>query len=327
MKDHFKREINYLRISVTDKCNLRCVYCMPKDGVELLEHQDILSIEDILRVVRTGVQLGIRKIRLTGGEPLVRKGIVDLISQISAIPEIDDLALTTNGILLPAMAKDLKKAGLKRINISLDTLIPERFASVTRNGKFEDAWAGINAALTHGFKPIKLNTVAMRGFNDDELVDLARLTLKLPLHLRFIEVMPIGETEEWSTEKHIPTAEILELLKTNLGVLKPAGKVIGSGPASYYKIPGAKGTIGFIGAISNHFCANCNRLRLTCEGKLRPCLHSPIEVDMGEALRRKASDKELVRIFQEVIQRKPEQHNMAEEGWGENSRFMSQIGG
>lgn len=327
MKDQFKRDINYLRVSVTDRCNLRCVYCMPEDGVAITDHDAILSFEEILRVIKAGVKVGISKIRLTGGEPLVRKGIIDLVRDISSIPEIDDVALTTNGILLPQMAKELKDAGLNRINISLDTLNAERFEQVTRIGKLGEVWAGINAAIKEGFNPIKLNTVIMRGFNDDEIVDLARMTKDLPLHLRFIEIMPIGSTEEWSMEKHVSTREIFDILYKELGILKGVPKMVGNGPAKYYKIPGSKGTIGFIGAISQHFCDNCNRLRLTSEGKLRPCLQSPVEIDIKNALRNEASDIELVRIFRDVVIQKPQKHTMVEDGWGENNRGMSQIGG
>lgn len=327
MKDQFKREINYLRISVTDRCNLRCVYCMPEEGVEITEHDAILSFEEIMRVIKTGVKMGIKKIRLTGGEPLIRKGIEKLISQISAIPEIDDLALTTNGILLPQMALKLKKAGLKRVNISLDTLKPERFAQVTRTGKLGDVWLGINSAIKAGFGPIKINSVIMRGFNDDEIIDLARMTTDMPLHIRFIEIMPIGATGGWSVEKHVSTEEIFNTIKSKWSDLQPVKKMVGNGPAKYYKIPGAKGSIGFIGAISKHFCDDCNRLRLTSEGKLRPCLQSPVEIDIKSALRREAKDEELAQIFQEVLRNKPQKHTMVEEGWGENNRSMSQIGG
>lgn len=327
MRDQFKREINYLRVSVTDRCNLRCVYCMPENGVEMADHNAILSYEEILRIIKAGVRMGIRKIRLTGGEPLVRKDIIDLVKEIAGIPEIDDLALTTNGILLPQMAAELKNAGLRRVNISLDTLKSDRFEQVTRIGKLGDVWAGINTAVKVGFKPIKINTVVMRGFNDDEIVDLARMTTELPLHLRFIEVMPIGDTENWAAEKHVSTNEIFEIVNKELGILKPVKKVIGNGPAKYYQIPGAKGTIGFIGAISKHFCDECNRLRLTSEGKLRPCLQSPVEVDIKEMLRKGATDEELEKIFEDVVLKKPQKHTMVEDGWGENQRKMSQIGG
>lgn len=327
MQDQFQREINYLRVSVTDRCNLRCVYCMPEDGVEVADHTSILSYEEIIKVIKAGVKRGIRKIRLTGGEPLVRKDIIDLVRAISAIPEIDDLALTTNGILLPKMAMDLKEAGLNRVNISLDTLRSERFQQVTRIGKIGDVWAGINAAIKAGYKTIKINTVIMRGFNDDEIIDLAQMTTDLPLHLRYIEVMPIGDTQDWASKKHVSTQEIFEILNKNFAALKPAKKVEGNGPAKYYQVPGAKGTIGFIGAISNHFCKDCNRLRLTAEGMLRPCLQSPIEVDIRGVLRKGATEDELLKVFDEVVAKKPQKHTMIEDGWGDNHRKMSQIGG
>jgi len=336
MRDEFARDINYLRISVTDRCNLRCVYCMPPEGVALAERDRILRNEEFLAVIRAAVKTGIRKIRLTGGEPLVRKGIVDLVREIGNIPAIDDIALTTNGILLPQFAYPLKKAGLKRVNISLDTLKPERFREITRNGDLGQVWAGVRAARRVGLKPIKLNVVVMRGFNDDEIMDFVDLTKKLPLHVRFIELMPIGASDEWAAGKMITVPEIRSIITAggvSLEPVKPvaangpAQPVVGNGPAKYFRVSGAIGTVGFISAISDHFCGNCNRLRLTSEGQLRPCLQSPAEVDLRTPLRAGLSEDELAALINRAVAIKPEKHTMVTHGWHENTRTMSQIGG
>ncbi|MHB9094650.1 MAG: GTP 3',8-cyclase MoaA [Eubacteriales bacterium] len=326
MNDAFQRNINYLRISVTDKCNLRCVYCMPEEGIELTAHEEVLRLEEILQVIRSAVIVGIRKIRFTGGEPLVRKGITDLIEMVDKIPEIDDIALTTNGILLPEMATGLKKAGLKRVNISLDTLSPEKFAHITRGGRLGRVWQGVEAARDAGFDPVKINTVAIRGFNDDEIQDFIGLTLKMPLHIRFIELMPIGASKLTARGDYISTAELLEKVSSKWHIV-PEKEVAGAGPAKYYRIPGAPGTIGFISPISNHFCSNCNRLRLTAEGYLRPCLQSPREIDLKTPLRSGASELELSNIIRLAINSKPEKHDLEQSGWDGNSRVMTQIGG
>ncbi|GAB4262020.1 GTP 3',8-cyclase MoaA [Thermincola ferriacetica] len=326
MLDNFAREINYLRVSVTDRCNYRCVYCMPAEGVPMHCRDEILSLEEILKVIKSSTKLGIRKIRLTGGEPLVRKGIINLVQGIARIPQIDDIALTTNGALLPAYATALKEAGLKRVNISLDTLKPDRFRQITRVGRLRDVWAGIEAAWEEGFEPVKINTVVIRGFNDDELLDFVNLTKKLPLHIRFIELMPIGVSDKFPADKFISVRQIKAKISQyeNLEVAK---KLAGNGPARYYKIPGAAGSIGFISALSDHFCGQCNRLRLTSEGKLRPCLHSPQEVDLKASLRLGLSEEELAEIMRQAVLSKPEGHTMNARGWGDNNRTMSQIGG
>jgi cyclic pyranopterin phosphate synthase len=326
MHDSFQRNINYLRISVTDKCNLRCVYCMPEQGVELTHHGDILRLEEIALVVKSAVISGIRKVRFTGGEPLVRKGIIDLIGMVHEIPEIDDIALTTNGVLLPEMALSLKKAGLNRVNISLDTLSAEKFSIITRGGDLSQVWRGISSALEAGLAPVKINTVAMKGFNDDEIDDFVDLTGKYPLHIRFIELMPIGASEAWAAGKYISTAELMETI-CNKHNLLPVKEVAGCGPARYYRVPGAPGTIGFISPISDHFCAACNRLRLTSEGQLRPCLQSPSEYDLRTPLRAGATPKELAVLIQKVIDSKPEKHDLTKSGWEGNKRVMTQIGG
>ncbi|SFQ99668.1 GTP 3',8-cyclase MoaA [Desulfoscipio geothermicus] len=326
MQDRFQRQIQYLRISVTDRCNLRCVYCMPAEGVRSIPHNEILTMEEIAAIVEAGVQVGIKKVRLTGGEPLVRRGILDLVKNLSRIPEIDDIAITTNGILLAEMAADLKAAGVNRVNISLDTLRAGRFKRITRGGCLDTVRRGINAALETGLNPVKINTVAIRGFNDDELLSLARLTLDHPLHIRFIELMPIGTADGWDRARFISSAEVRELITGALGTLEDVKNVRGNGPARYSRLPGGRGTIGFISAVSNHFCTRCNRLRLTATGQLRPCLFNHREMDLKEPLRAGAGREELVRVFHEAILSKPNGHDLAV-NWQEDDRIMSQIGG
>ncbi|WP_027365390.1 GTP 3',8-cyclase MoaA [Desulfotruncus alcoholivorax] len=326
MQDQFRRPINYLRISVTDRCNLRCIYCMPPEGVKSIKHEEILSIEEIIKAVKAGVRIGIKKIRLTGGEPLVRGGIIDLVGSLNNIPEIDDIAITTNGILLGEMVGTLKRAGLNRVNISLDTMKPERFKRITRGGNLDLVWKGINAALNAELEPVKINTVAIRGFNDDELVDLARLTLDHPLHIRFIELMPIGSSQAWARGKFIASSEVKEKIEGALGNLIAEKTIHGNGPALYTRLPGARGTIGFISAVSNHFCAGCNRLRLTSTGQLRPCLFNHREIELKQALRSGAGLEELTEIFRKAIVSKPVGHDL-DKAWQEDDRVMSQIGG
>jgi len=326
MEDSFQRSINYLRLSITDRCNLRCTYCMPEQGVQLQPHQEILRLEEILRLVRVAAGLGVSKVRLTGGEPLVRKGVVSLIARIARVKGIDDVAMTTNGVLLPRMAEQLKAAGLKRVNISLDTLNPQKFHQVTRVGDFRSAWSGIEAALAVGFNPVKLNVVVIRHFNDDEILSFLRLTYDYPLHVRFIELMPIGASDEWAGASLVPYTEIKALIEKHVE-LTPSKAVSGSGPARYFTLPGAKGTVGFISPISSHFCGHCNRMRLTAEGKLRPCLHNSFEVDLRAPLRQGATDSELEQVFKEAIGHKPEHHTLPETGWANQKRAMVQIGG
>lgn len=326
MHDAFQRDIDYLRISVTDRCNLRCIYCMPAEGVELSSCDEILRLEEIVKVIRSAVTLGIKKVRFTGGEPLVRKGIIDLIKQTREMPEIKDISLTTNGILLPEMAKDLKNAGLNRVNISLDTLSPQKFEDITRCGQFSKVWLGIEAATDAGLGPVKLNTVVIRGLNDDEIFDFADLTTKMPIHVRFIELMPIGTSQFAARDAYISSDELLQMIKSRRELV-PEDKIMGSGPAKYFRIPGAPGTVGFISPISSHFCGSCNRVRLTAEGQLRPCLQSPKEIDLRVPLRSGASEQELADIIQLAINNKPEKHDLAQTGWEGNKRVMNQIGG
>jgi len=326
VQDTFKRDINYLRISVTDRCNLRCVYCMPPEGVKHVPHSEILTIEEIEALVRAAAGVGIRKVRLTGGEPLVRKGLTTLVESLAAVDNIDDIAITTNGVLLEQLGPQLKEAGLKRVNISLDTLNPKRFREITRLGRLEDVKRGIETALRLDLHPVKINTVVVRGINDDEILDLARLALDYPLHIRYIELMPIGESDSWAENRFVGAGEISARIEGGLGKLQPVNKPVGNGPAKYYRLPGASGTVGFITAISNHFCSTCNRLRLTATGSLRPCLYSDRELDVKSPLRSGASSLELSKLFAQAARMKPDRHNMAG-GWKDKMKLMSQIGG
>lgn len=333
MKDSHGRVIDYLRISITDRCNFRCIYCMPEEGVRQMTHDDILRIEEIERFVRIAAAEGIRSVRLTGGEPLVRKGVTTLVEGIARIPGIENVSLTTNGVLLPQMVDDLKRAGLSRVNISLDTLDAAQFRTVTRCGNLEDTLAGIEAALSAGLAPVKVNAVSVRSLNQDFLA-FARLSVERPLHMRFIEYMPVGTSSGvdgcgWGRGDVIPSEELLGIIngrarEAGLPELVPAGgdRPIGWGPARYYEFPGAKGTVGFISPLSRHFCGECNRLRLTADGKIRPCLFSDEEYDVRSALRA-GDDAEVTRIFRQALDAKPDEHH---DKVG-TERNMSQIGG
>jgi cyclic pyranopterin phosphate synthase len=328
--DAYDRPISYLRISVTDRCNLRCIYCMPEEGVAWRPHQGVLRYEEIETIVRAAAELGISKVRLTGGEPLVRLGIADLVDMIAQIPGIDDLAMTTNGVLLARYAKPLADAGLHRVNISLDTLDPERFRRITRCGELADVLEGITAARDVGLDPIKINTVVIRGMNDDEVVDLAAKTLEAGWwNIRFIELMPVGNgelmTEAWE-ERVVTADEIRAQIEQSFGPLQPAKMETGSGPARYFRLPGGKGTLGFITPVSEHFCYRCNRLRLTADGQLRPCLLSDREIDLRSPLRRGADADEIKALIVEGINAKPMRHHLGEHVHPAG-RVMSEIGG
>ncbi len=327
--DAYNRPISYLRISVTDRCNLRCIYCMPPEGVPWRPHGDILRFEEIETIVRAAAGLGISKVRLTGGEPLVRLGITELVRNIARVPGIDDLAMTTNGTLLSRYATALAEAGLRRVNISLDTLRQERFRRITRLGRLQDVLDGMEAAQRAGLEPIKVNIVAIRGVNDDEVVDFGRRTLEAGWNVRFIEVMPVGSRQlvdqRWR-EKVITSAEIQLKIEAALGPLEPAKVSAGNGPAKYYRFPGAQGTLGFINAVSEHFCYRCNRLRLTADGQLRLCLLSDQEIDLRTSLRQGAEVAEIEALLLEGIKSKPLKHRLDEHKRPEN-RAMSEIGG
>jgi len=325
-QDDFGRAINYLRVSVTDRCNLRCVYCMPKEGIEKQPHTEILRYEELALVVRAAAEMGITKIRLTGGEPLARLGLPDFVRMIARIPGIDDISMTTNGTLLARHAQALAEAGLHRVNISLDTLRPERFQLITRRGHLDDVWAGAEAARAYGLTPIKFNMVVIHGLNDDEIVDFARRTRSHGWHVRFIELMPIGANVSWASSGSVSIPEMRARIEHEVGPLIAVHGPTGNGPARYYQLPDAKGTIGFIGALSDHFCGTCNRLRLTADGHLRPCLLSDYEIDLRPALR-EGMDLEAVKaVLAQAIHSKPGRHHLAEIR-PPHERTMAQIGG
>ncbi len=311
LKDKQGRKHDYLRISVTDRCNLRCVYCMGDDGIEQTSHEAILSYEDILKVVTAGAELGISKIRITGGEPLVRKDLVQLIEMIAAVPGVTDLAMTTNGTLLSRYAEALKRAGLNRVNISLDTLQADKYQIITRCGKLEDAMKGIEYALQYGLEPVKLNTVLMKGINDDEVVDFLQLAREKPLHIRFIEYMQIGDHDRGYSSHYLPLSFVEKAAEKAGLPLTPVPLPGGAGPAESYSIPGGKGTIGLIHPISKHFCDSCNRLRLTAEGSLKACLYWQDEKPVHTVLHDKAALQDLIK---EVLGGKPVEHQMAADG-------------
>lgn len=319
MRDNYGRNINYLRISVTDRCNLRCVYCMPEQGVESLRHEEILRFEDTLKIVKVASGLGINKIRYTGGEPLVMKDIDKLIYETSKLKGIDDIAITTNGILLSDMATDLKKAGLKRVNISLDTLNSEKYKSITRIGDLGEVLKSIEKCLSIGLKPVKINTVLIRGVNDTEFVDFLNLTRELPIEIRFIELMPIGEGIKIYEKGKISFMEILEQ-HTELIAIETEK----SSTAELYKLPEAKGKIGFISPVSCKFCSDCNKIRLTSTGTIKPCLHSKEEINLREYLR---DEVMLNAAIKSAILNKPLEHHLEEERASRSMKVMSQIGG
>lgn len=324
--DPFHRRINYLRISVTDRCNLRCRYCMPEEGLSLIPHEKILTYEEILRLVRVFVSEGISKIRITGGEPLVRKGIVGFVANLSKIEGIKDLSITTNGILLKDFAKELKRAGLNRVNISLDTLQKDRFSQITRRDGFEQVWEGIQEALNVNLAPIKLNMVAIRGMNDDEIESFAQLTFHLPLTVRYIEYMPSGNGEEWREGRIITIKEIKARLERMAPLLSVPSDPL-DGPARRFQFKEAIGEIGLIGPVSDHICGNCNRLRLTPDGKIRTCLFSDEEIDVREYLRNGAGDEELRERLLDALRTKPEKHQINTHQFKKCQRNMSAIGG
>lgn len=326
--DPFGRPITYLRISLTDRCNLRCVYCMPKDGLQWQPRADQLSVDEIVRVVETAAQGGVKRVRLTGGEPLIHPHIVEIARRIASIKNIEEVSLTTNAVLLERLAQPLADAGLNRVNISLDSLNADKFKRITRGGDLNRVWRGIAAAEHAHLSPLKINTVIVRGLNADVLPALARLTMEHDWHIRFIEVMPIGNTQDWGEGFPAPSERYVSVqeMKSQLATfdLRPSTSPNGNGPARTYRIPNALGTIGFISPLGEHFCQNCNRLRLTSDGKLRSCLVIPAEVSLRDAVR---SGKPLEKYFEQAIAQKPEHHNMLIATPADSQRGMSQIGG
>lgn len=312
LKDSFGREINYLRISLTDRCNLRCVYCLPKEGVKLLSSSEIMSYEEIFRFVNILSGLGVNKVRLTGGEPLLRSGVIDFIKDIKTIAGIKDLGLTTNGIIFQKKIRDLYEAGLRRVNISVNTLKKEKYLRITgsRNNNFDKIFKGINEALDMKMNPVKLNVVALKGINDDEILDFAKLSKDKDLHIRFIEFMPIKEREIGWHDSYISVKTIKLIIEDKYGKLIPVKNAHGGSPAEYFKLKDSKGSLGFISPVSLCFCEQCNRLRLTSDGKLRLCLFSDTELDLKNMIRNGASDKEIVALIKEAVLKKPKEHNL-----------------
>ncbi|WP_298438919.1 GTP 3',8-cyclase MoaA [Geobacter sp.] len=322
--DSFGRRINYLRLSVTDRCNLRCRYCMPAQGVEKLTHGDILSYEELFRIARAAVAIGVEKIRVTGGEPLVRKGIVPFLARLAALPGLRQLVLTTNGLLLPEMAAELRRAGVQRLNISLDSLKPDTFRAITRTGDVTRVLAGIDAALAAGFPPPKINMVVMRGVNDDEVVEFARLTLEHPYTVRYIEYMPATREENWQ-RLCIPAGEILDRIAAVYG-LEPVEKGTMAGPSRDYRIRGATGTIGVISAVSGHFCSECNRIRITATGMAKSCLFSDEGLDLKPFLGA-VDQTPLEDALRRLVGCKPERHGMDAEKAEHKAFSMAKVGG
>lgn len=326
MHDGFGRRIEYLRISVTDKCNLRCVYCMPEEGLPWLRREQILTYEEIAGIVRVMAGMGLRRVRLTGGEPLVRRDLPALVELLASVPGIDDIALSTNAVLLAPMAAELRAAGIGRVNVSLDSLRSDRVDAIARrSGSYDRIMEGLHAAEQVGFQPIKINVVVMRGRNDDELADFARITLERPWHIRFIEVMPVGENLGISAGEYVPSFEMLERVR-RIGELRPVPGPGGNGPAAYFQFPGAPGTVGVITPMSHNYCERCNRMRLTADGQLRPCLFGEIQTDLRGPLRRGDALEPLIR---HTLSIKPERHLLVQ---GQSSGSggllaLSQVGG
>ncbi|HEX6292442.1 MAG TPA: GTP 3',8-cyclase MoaA [Herpetosiphonaceae bacterium] len=323
--DSFKRRINYLRISLTDRCNFRCLYCMPEHGAHFAPRDQLLTDAELVRVVGAAASVGFEKIRLTGGEPTLRRNIIEIMRGIGATPGIREISMTTNGLRLAEMAEPLREAGLTRVNISIDSLKPEKFRQMTRGGDFARVWAGIEAAERVGFQPMKLNAVVVRGLNDDEVADIARLTVDRPWQLRFIEMMPLAGVGDLAEQSVVPTREIIARLERVYGPLEFVGW-FGSDPARTYRIPGAQGTLGFISSITEPFCSTCNRMRLTADGKLHLCLLRDNELDLRAALRNGASDKDLAALIRQAVWLKPWGHGLPE-GVKPTLRGMSELGG
>ena len=326
MQDGFGRRVEYLRISVTDKCNLRCVYCMPEEGLPWLPRNHLLSYEEIAEVVRVMAGMGLKRLRITGGEPLIRRDLPTLVRALSAIPGIDDIAISTNAVLLAEQAVALREAGANRLNVSLDSLRPERIDAISRRaGSAEKIFAGMEAAERAGFAPIKVNCVVMRSMNADEVADFAELTRTRPWHIRVIELMPTGENTDLSRDDYVSSDEVLERIRA-IGELAPVAGPAGNGPATYFSFPGAAGTIGVITPMSHNYCDRCNRMRLTADGQLRPCLFGSLQTNLRDALRR---GEDVARLVRDTLRVKPERHHLVQ-GSAEGSgglAALSEVGG
>lgn len=317
MIDNYNRQINYLRVSVTDKCNLRCRYCMPEEGVPHREHKDMMTVDETFMAIKAAAELGISKIRITGGEPLVKRGIINLCREVAEIPGINEVCMTTNGILLPQMAEDLRAAGVDRLNISLDTLDPEKFHYITRVGNLQDVLDGMKAAEEVGFENTKINCVLMGGFNDDEIEDFVNLTREKPIEVRFIELMPIGGGIDFDKQQFVSCEEVLRRVPE----LEPMN--LEDGVAKLYKIPGAPGRVGLIRPISCEFCEGCNKIRLTADGKIKPCLHSDQEIPLKGLMQ-----EEMTEALRKSILDKPERREALDaDNPSQAGRDMNQIGG
>lgn len=326
LSDQFNRPITYLRISVTDKCNLRCVYCMPESGLPWLPKSEILSYEEIGQIVRAAASAGVRSVRLSGGEPLIRRDLHRLVSAINAIDGIEDISLSTNGLLLADQIDELVSAGLRRVNVSLDTLRPERFEQIARRPGLDRVLAGINAAIARGLTPVKINVVVMRGQNDDEIADLAEWTKRQPVYARFIEVMPVHENLGVQRDSYVSSDEILERVRA-IGNLQPAIGPGGNGPARYFAFDGAPGAVGVISPLSHDYCERCNRVRLTADGRLRLCLFGDQDIDLRAPVRSGASTGDLVEILRSAMLIKPERHHLRLGETSSRMRAFSEIGG
>jgi cyclic pyranopterin phosphate synthase len=326
--DGFGRSINYLRISLTDRCNLRCRYCMPTHGLSFVDDAELLTAAEIEMVCRAAAEVGFRKFRLTGGEPTLRRDVVDIVQRIAAVPGCADLAMTTNGIRLPALAAPLKAAGLRRVNIHIDTLSEERLARLMRWGTLADLWAGVAAAEEAGLVPIKLNAVVARGFNDEDVVPLAELTLANDWHVRFIELMPLGTGEEaqFSIDRYVPNPEVAARIEAALGPLVPLSNADPSDEAQNFRLPGARGTVGFISPVSAPYCGTCNRLRLTADGKFHLCLLHDDEVDVRAELRTGGGEAGVRSLLARAVAAKPTGHDLVH-GVHTRQRRMHAIGG
>ena len=309
MIDQFGRTVRYLRVSVTDKCNLRCVYCMPLEGLDWLKREEILTYEEIAEVVRTMAGMGLERVRITGGEPLIRRDLSDLVKMIADVPEIEDLSLSTNAVLLADQAEALKQAGVQRLNISLDSLQADRVDAISRRpGSYSKIMEGLDAAEEVGFAPLKINVVLIRGQNDDEIEDFARITRERPWHIRFIELMPTGANLDLSANSFVSCADALRRVR-KIEQLEPVDGPFGNGPATYYRFPGAPGTVGVITPMSHNYCDRCNRMRLTASGQLRPCLFGDIETNLRDPLR---AGQDLRPLIEETLRIKPERHYLSQ---------------
>jgi cyclic pyranopterin phosphate synthase len=324
VKDGFGRSIEYLRVSVTDRCNFRCVYCMPERGLDWIQRDDILTADEIHAVVEQLAPMGLRRIRITGGEPTLRRDLCDIVSRIRSVDGVEDIALSTNGVRLEAMATELRAAGMTRVNVSVDSLRPERIAAIARRDLKLDPVRVIRAAIDAGFDPVKVNTVVVRGVNDDEIGDLALLTRAFPVHIRFIELMPVGDMSDSGFDRVVPSDEVLARASEALGELLPdVGPALGNGPARYYRSLGAPGTIGVITPMTHSYCDSCNRVRLTADGRLRTCLFGDHEVDLRTPLR---ANMPLAPLVLRALADKPREHGLLQLRTG-GLRALSQTGG